>query len=312
MVGKTFLRDRGYVAVIHEWRMRHDEGRPMKLYAICLVKDEDDIVAQTLTYATRYCDKIFVLDNGSSDRTWEIAKKLSAQYPQIVPFEQTYLPFDNALRARAYNQVHQELGDDDWWMILDSDEFMAEDPKMLILEAKRAHADIICAWQIQFYFTEQDLKAWETGHDSRDKPIFERRRYYLINWSEPRLFRNQKEPSWDTTINNDLPNGLKRIWRRRILNRHYQFRDPKQIEKRLQLRFGQPLFREHVKSADWRSAIRDSRKLNYHHDGDSWRFSPSGIAYYYRTMVLYKLQGKFRGAIRRIRRIFGAAQEQKS
>jgi len=282
----------------------------MKLYAICLVKDEDDIVAQTLTYATRYCDKIFVLDNGSSDRTWEIAKHLSAQYPRIVPFEQTYLPYNDALRARVYNQVHRELGDDDWWMILDSDEFMAENPKELIEAAKRDSADIIRSWQIQFYFTEKDLAEYEAGHDSRDKSIFERRRYYLINWQEPRLFRNQTGPSWDVAINNGVPNGLNRVWRRRILNRHYQFRDPEQIEKRLRLRFGHPSFRAHVTSPEWRTAVRDSRKLNYRQDGEPWRFSPSGIAYYYRKTALYTLQGKFRGAIRRIRRTFGAAHEQ--
>ncbi|MDH3380842.1 MAG: glycosyltransferase family 2 protein [Gammaproteobacteria bacterium] len=276
----------------------------MKLYAICLVKDEDDIIAQALTYATRHCDKIFVIDNGSSDRTWDIAQALAVQYPQIVPFEQTYLAYNDALRARVYNQVHQELLDDDWWMILDSDEFMAEDPKELIQKAMRDKADIIRSWQIQFYLTEKDLAEWEAGRDNRNRPIFERRRYYLINWQEPRLFRNQAGPAWDVSINNGVPNGLKRVWHRRILNRHYQFRDPEQIEKRLKLRFGNPSFRAHVTSSNWRTTVRDSHKLNYLQDGEPWRFSPSGVAYYYRRTVLYTLQGKFRGAMRRLRRIF--------
>jgi glycosyltransferase involved in cell wall biosynthesis len=292
--------------------MRHDEGRLMKLYAICLVKNEDDIVAETLMHATRYCDKIFVIDNGSSDHTWNIARELSAQFPQIVPFEQTYLPYTDALRARVYNQLHQELGEKDWWMILDSDEFMAENPKELIEEANRDNADIIRAWIIQFYFTEKDLEEWEAGKDGRDKSIFERRRHYLINWQESRLFRNQAGPSWDVAIDSGIPNGLKRVWRRRILNRHYQFRDPKQIEMRLQLRFGHPMFRAHVKSADWRSVIKDSSKLNYYRDGESWHFSLSGLADYYFKSVLYKLQSKFRGAVRRARRIFKAALEQKN
>jgi hypothetical protein len=36
-----------------------------KLNAICMVKDEDDIIEQTLAHAVRYCDKIYVLDNGT-------------------------------------------------------------------------------------------------------------------------------------------------------------------------------------------------------------------------------------------------------
>ena len=281
----------------------------MKLYAICLIKDEDDIIAQTLTYAVRHCDKIFVIDNGSSDRTWEIVQELAEQNPQIVPFEQTYLAYNDALRARVYNQVHQELSDDDWWMILDSDEFMAEDPKALIHEAMHDKADIIRSWQIQFYFTEKDLAEWEAGRDGREVPIFQRRRYYLINWQEPRLFRNQTGPVWDVKINNGVPNGLKRIWQRRVLNRHYQYRDPVQMEKRLKLRFGHPSFRAHVTSADWKSAIRDSHKLNYHKEGDSWRFSLSGVIYYYRKTILYMLQGKWRGAKRRLRHAVGITRE---
>jgi hypothetical protein len=143
-------------------------------------------------------------------------------------------------------------------------------------------------------------------------PIFERRRYYLINWQEPRLFRNQAGPGWDVKINNGVPNGLKRVWQRRVLNRHYQYRDPVQIEKRLKLRFGHSSFRAHVTSTDWKSAISDSRKLNYYTEGGSWRFSLSGVIYYYRKTVLYTLQGKWRGAMRRLRHAVGATREHES
>jgi len=277
----------------------------MKLYAICLVKNEDDIIAETLTYAARHCDKIFVLDNGSSDATWDIVKNLARTENRIIPFEQTTRPYNDGLRALVYNQIHAELSDDDWWMILDADEFMAEDPKALIQEAKRDRADIIRSWQIQFYFTEKDLADWEAGLDRRERPIFERRRYYMINWQEPRLFRNQSGRLWDVSINSGTPDGLHRVWGRRILNRHYQYRDPEQIEKRLSLRFGHPSFRTHVTSADWRSAVRDSRTLNCHREGEPWCFSALGIVYYYRRTALYALQGKYRGAIRRFRRAMG-------
>lgn len=277
----------------------------MKLYAICLVKNEDDIIAQTLTYATRHCDKIFVIDNGSSDRTWDIAQELAAQYPQIVPFEQTNLAYNDALRARVYNQMHQELGDDDWWMILDSDEFLAEDPKPLIYQAMRKGADIIRSWQIQFYYTEMDLAEWESGKDQRDRPIFERRRHYLINWQEPRLFRNQRNRAWNTAANNTVPDGLSRVLGRRILNRHYQFRDPVQIEKRLKLRFGHPSFATHVKTVDWHSAMRVSGDLNYFREGEPWRFTYAGVSYYYTTRLKYEIVGKYHGVRRKLGRLLG-------
>src|SRR5215813_10483097 len=102
------------------------QGDPLmhrvKLYGICLVKNEDDVIAQTLTYATQYCDRIFVLDNGSTDETWHIVLRLAQQNSAIVPFEQTLQPYGDWLRAMVYNAVHGELSADDWWLILDSDE----------------------------------------------------------------------------------------------------------------------------------------------------------------------------------------------
>ena len=38
---------------------------------------------------------------------------------------------------------------------------------------------------------EDIIAAWEAGEDGADRSIMERRRYYSIDWSEPRLFRNR-------------------------------------------------------------------------------------------------------------------------
>jgi len=274
----------------------------MKLYAICLVKNEDDIITETLNYATRYCDRIYVLDNSSTDRTWEIVQSLAATDRKIIAFDQTSEPYSNNLRAKVYNAVRDELGSEDWWLILDSDEFLAEDPKPLLIQAMKERADIIRAWQIQFYFTDVDYHAWLEGLDCRDRPIFERRRHYLINWQELRLFRNQ--PSHEWTAGGWNPDKLKRVCSQRILNRHYQFRDPTQIEQRLRLRLKTIEGFRHVKSvgsADWRTVMRDSRKLNFYRDDEPWRFSLSGILYYYRRSLYTAARGKYHGALRRLR-----------
>lgn len=286
----------------------------MKLYAICLVKNEDDIIGQTLTYATHHCDKIFVIDNGSTDHTWEIVQELAEEYPQIVPFVQTLDRFDDGLRWLAYEAHHHELTDTDWWMILDSDEFLAEDPRPVIQQAMKEQAEVIMTWQIQFYYTEKDLEAWEAGRDSRDLPIFTRRRYYRIDWSEPRFFRNQASGTWETSFlsrqlpmppwlrkttssskltRENLPTRRGKISRRRILNRHYQYRDPLQIEKRLKLRYGHPSFAAQADSIDWRTKMRSSKRLSFYQDGKPWRFSISGLAYSYKGKLRYAVVSRF-------------------
>ena len=279
----------------------------MKIYAVCLVKNEDDVIGQTLTYATRYCDRIFVIDNGSTDGTWKIVKDLAVREPKIVPFLQTLEPFEDGLRWLAYEAHHQELSDSDWWLFLDADEFLAEDPKPVIQQAMREGADIIKAWQIQFYYTAEDHDAWMAGRDSREVPILERRRYYRIDWQEPRLFRNQVSATWETAPLSRMlgmpprfrteasrrgwktwvPASTAKMARRRILNRHYQYRDPPQIEKRLEARYGRPAFAAQVDSLDWRKKMRRSEGLNYYTEGQPYRFSVGGLAYYYWGWVRY-------------------------
>jgi hypothetical protein len=262
-------------------------ARP-RVNGICLVKNEDDVIAQSLTYAAQYCDHIYVIDNGSSDETWSIVNQLARVNRAIIPFERIVEPYGDWLRARVFNEIHSKLSDEDWWMILDADEFFVEDPRLAIEVANTERADFVNAWQIQFYFTERDLKTWEEGNDRREIPIFERRRYYQINWQEVRLFRNQPRRYWDTRISIKVPNGLNRISSNRPFNRHYQFRDPEQIERRVALRYGHPLF-PHVQSSQWRKYVRDSRRLNFRHDNDAWHFSPSGLLYFYRRRAYYRM-----------------------
>jgi len=285
-----------------------------RIFGICLVKNEDDIIEQSLTFAAAYCERIYVLDNGSTDDTWEIVLDLARKHTKIVPFEQTFEPYGDWLRAKVFNAVHRELSDNDWWLILDSDEFLAEDPRPVLKAAVVESADVVSTWQIQFYFTDKDLAAWEQGKDPRNAPIFNRRRYYLINWQEPRFFRNRSRQEWDARTSIKIPDGLQGVCRRRVLNRHYQFRDPDQIQKRLNLRHGHSLF-PHVRSSEWRDTVRNSRTLNFYSDGDPWRFSPSGLLYFYRRMwrpVVSEAVGAvgnhlrspyYDGAIRRIKRL---------
>ncbi len=292
----------------------------MKIYAICLTKNEDDVIGQSLVFATRYCEKIFVIDNGSTDATWDIVKTLAQQHPQIVAFSQTFERSTGALRWLAYEAHHQGLSDDDWWMILDSDEFLAEDPRPVIQKAMAEGASIIKAWQIQFYYTEKDHEVWLEGRDRRDRPIYQRRRYYCIDHQEPRLFRNQSRGSWKTAAMSrhlGMPPWLQKqetdgSWRTygrtragtmsrwRIFNRHYQYRDPNQIEQRLKLRYGHPGFAAQVGSTDWRSKIRRSRELTYYKDGDSWHFSLSGLTHYYWRWLGYVLTSRVLRARQRL------------
>jgi hypothetical protein len=245
----------------------------MRLYAICLVKNEADVIAQSIRYALTFCERIYVLDNGRTDGTWEEVCRLAQNDARIVAFGQTFDKFNNDLRGRVYEAVHKDLSDDDWWMILDADEFMAEDPRPVIEQADYVGADFINAWQAQFYFTDDDLRLWEAGEESRDRPITERRRFYRIDHKEPRIFKNRLQGGWNDSA------LLKRKKKSRycVINRHYPLRDPPQITSRLAVRYGQPEFATQVRTLDFKEKVRTSKGLILRHEGEPWQFTFVGL-----------------------------------
>jgi glycosyltransferase involved in cell wall biosynthesis len=248
----------------------------MKIYAICLVKNEVDVIRQSLLHASAYCERLYVLDNGSDDGTWEAVVSLSAENENVVPFGRTFVPFDNNLRGIVYDAIHSQLSNEDWWLLLDADEFLAEDPRGVIAEAASIGADVINAWQALFYFTEVDLRAYEAGEDSREKSIVERRRYYRIDEQERRIFQNRVSGDWSQSA------LLKRRKKcpRRVINRHYRYRDPPQITSRLAVRFGHPAFATQVRTRDYKKLIWPSKRLTFRDDGESWQFTVLGMLAY--------------------------------
>jgi glycosyltransferase involved in cell wall biosynthesis len=68
----------------------------MKLVGLCVTKDEVDIIGFCLRHASQFCDKIYVLDNGSTDGTWEIINDLRAETIKLFHLSKknVYLPRD--------------------------------------------------------------------------------------------------------------------------------------------------------------------------------------------------------------------------
>ena len=60
----------------------------MKIFGIMLVKNEVDIVGHTLKEAQKWCDKIFILDNGSTDGTWELVNSMKNDV--VIPWKQYF------------------------------------------------------------------------------------------------------------------------------------------------------------------------------------------------------------------------------
>lgn len=258
----------------------------MKLYGIGTAKNEDDVIGDSIEHALQYCHKVIYLDNDSADRTWEVIQEKAAQHPdRVVAFGKLAIPYVEGIREIIYNTYNNtELGPDDWWMKLDADEFIHEDPRPIVDEAMAAGNDVIRAWHAQFYLTDRDVASIERGEDDTSLPIPERRRYYRTNWRQVHLWRNVPGQVWrDTT--RSIPEQTTRIHSRAVLNRHYQYRTPEQIAKRLAIRLDAAEF-PHVTSTDWTSVVRSARRCHRWEPGVPLKIDK---AYFYTLRVRQQL-----------------------
>jgi glycosyltransferase involved in cell wall biosynthesis len=269
-----------------------------RIHAVCLVNNEEDIISQTLSYASQFCHRIYVFDTGSTDSSW--SKVHQVENSVVIPFRREKVAFYDGLRAQVFNAVKDQCSVGDWFFILDADEFLAEDPKKAIGIAEKEGADQINTLQYNFYFTDKDWQAYKNGKDSREQPIAQRRRYYRFVNIEQRLFRITEDLVWPEYIDSANPRGyMKPIGARkqkkcsyRIPNRHYQYRDPEQIQLRLKTRLAarnansSNFVHYHYldDGVDWLKSIVPSSKLHYYRNDGKFKFTMSERIEIFRKM----------------------------
>jgi glycosyltransferase involved in cell wall biosynthesis len=173
----------------------------MKIHALLLVKNEADILQENLSAALHWCDYVYVLDNGSTDGTWEMVRELAQQHTEIVPFKQDDGMFSRAMRADIFNAFRSNAGPQDCWCEMDADEFYIDDPRIFLAKIPERFRTVYSA-SLNYYFTDHDLMVYQKDPVGYLKiPVQQRLRYYLNNHGEPRFFRHSEDIAW--TRNHD-------------------------------------------------------------------------------------------------------------
>ncbi|MFX0200134.1 MAG: glycosyltransferase family 2 protein [Candidatus Hodarchaeota archaeon] len=205
--------------------------RPV-LFGVCFAKNEEDIIADSVTHAADFCDRVFVVDNASTDRTWEIVKKL--KLANLVPVCSKDFIFRDYLRLRFMETRKEELGLDNWWYIFGADEFLLEEPLEAITQAEEEGADCIAVERINFLITKDEVRdALQSG---RLETWRDRKYYVPYDSGEVRFYKNTKFV--DYGICDNVPLGLTKECSRRLPMKHYPYRSLAQLKKRIYTRYG--------------------------------------------------------------------------
>ena len=205
----------------------------MQIHAMCLIKNESDVIAQTLKAAADWCDHIYVYDNGSDDSTWEEVQDLAKDYSQIVAYKQEDKPFRDALRAEIFKAYRHRSNHGDWWCRLDADEFYIEDPRAFLAKVPRKY-EVVWTANLSFYFTDRDAALYreDPSRYADYVPVEHKCRYYINHWSEARFFRYSSGLIWEEQ-NGGYPSQTQgaHVYPVRIKLKHFAYRSPEQIER---------------------------------------------------------------------------------
>lgn len=234
----------------------------MRIHALALVKNEADVIGQTLAAAAAWADAIYVYDNGSDDSTWEIVHDLAATHPSVVPAIQDATPYRQSHRRALFERHRGEPGD--WWGFLDADEIYIDDPRAFLAAVPEKFGEVWNA-SFEYYFTDVDAARYDEDPAAYadDVPVEGKCRYFVNNWSELRFFRDTERVYWPE--GDGSPEGLDPVYPGRIRLKHYQYRSPQQIQRRIDSR-REALERGsflHEMIPDWKHAILRPLEIDF-------------------------------------------------
>lgn len=226
-------------------------GKEFKIFAFMTVKNESDIIIETLQGAVKWADKIFVMDNMSNDDTWEKLEAFAKDNDKVVLWGRYGGKFHLSLRQVIFNDYRHLAKDGDWWCRLDGDEFYIDDPREFL---SQLDSDVDCVYNasFQYYYTEDDFER-EKSASGELGVVTDRLMHYKCNHSEIRFIKENANLCWPQYA--EWPINLLNPTSKRIRLKHYQYRTLQQISERLRARnsssSGASFSHEKVSAEEW-------------------------------------------------------------
>jgi len=200
----------------------------MRLLAIMLSRNEDDVIEDWLAWHDKWIDGLYCLDAGT-DQFYQRVKDYAKleYYATDTALTEKYTGTDG-LRLWLQLEVWKREPEGVWLMIAHPDEFWIDNPRTAIqlTEEQKRPATIVRAYS---YF----LHTADRGVIDFSSPLHERMHYYMRpGWPEPRLLQLDRRYLWHPdlrykVIPEDIP-----TWESEAAVAHYSFRTEAQTLSR--------------------------------------------------------------------------------
>jgi glycosyltransferase involved in cell wall biosynthesis len=260
-------------AVVPELNPLPATSAPPRFFCLLPVRDEADILRQSLAHLLTWADEIHVFDTGSVDESWDIVHDFAAKDSRVKPLIKSPVYFSQSrVRGWLFHQARERMRDGDWFLRVDADEFYHIAPPEFVRTRLRPHETIVYHQYYDFCLLQSEVDAWNAGNESladREKPIEQRRRWFIPSvYSEPRMCRYRSTMQWPPNVS--FPYNAGFVARERMPIRHYPHRDPVQLERRWRVRLammadGSRARDHHWAQADWHKLVTPDDQPDLRH-----------------------------------------------
>ncbi len=247
-------------------------NKRLKVLAIIHTFNEEDVIETTIKHLLEQDVDIYLLDNWSTDKTYDIAKKMQLKYPTRIHLEKfpSEKPKENSYEWAKQLQKTEELAkklDYDWFIHYDSDEIrITPYPDNVTL------SDMICFVDSLGYnainTTVLDFRMTDENDD-----IFSKDTYFEIGRKPSRFIQIK---TWKKCNNIDLVSmgghvvkfENQKIYPIKIINKHYPLRNVEQAQKKI-FKDRLPRFEKEKQQRGWHSQydkIAENKDFIYEKD----------------------------------------------
>ncbi len=161
------------------------------------MKDENDILHEYLTHATKYFDPIYVLD-GTEDS--EEGREICSQFPEVVFYEKDKNVIEGkstcAIRGFLWEKIKNEVVGKKWVCTLHPDEFFESNPLEMLdmVDTQAPNANSICIRSLHFFLHTSQKEGWKFEKGDLIEPL--QKWHMAPGMTEFRFFKFDKNFSY--------------------------------------------------------------------------------------------------------------------